>query len=123
MTEVVTVTDAQFIDAFNRAITQRGEDFVYTRPVPEPGLPHACYYRHPLTGKPDCVIGLTLDILGITVPVEHEGSAAYNILPQLVHGLSKRVLLAADSAQEAQDFAHPYRAVRARFNETLTREV
>lgn len=103
MTEVITVTDAQFIAAVDQAVETRGRDHVYARYLRYEGDGGVCYYRHPATGKADCLFGVTLDILGIVVSKELEQRPIAGILAHYLPELSDKVINAATYGQSAQD--------------------
>lgn len=95
----------------NRAIDEKGADYVYNVPV---GENETClYFRN---GKPDCLIGHVLHYLGIDQGCVREGESAGGVLISL-RGQNKLTFTseAADylsAAQGHQDNGKPWGAAR-----------
>lgn len=106
------ITREAFTDAMKLAVLAKGEDYVYpfrdtgdAEPSILPGMNYTpvgsgCDYRR--NGEPSCLIGYTLDILGIRTTSGDEEKDASVVLAH--YGIVDSLLrIAAVAAQETQD--------------------
>jgi hypothetical protein len=94
-----------FTEAIRAAVAQRGRDHLYTgQDGRAPVRGSNCWYVHQKTGEAGCVIGLALNLLGITLEqlAENEGENADQLLSRLGIGTA-RERAAAIVAQGRQD--------------------
>lgn len=86
------ITLEEMRGAIKRAVEERGEGFVYEKKL---GYETICHYNHPVTGEPDCLIGLAWSYLRPTDRLEAVGPACEVLL-------GKATSNACTYAQEAQ---------------------
>jgi hypothetical protein len=94
-----------FTEAIRAAVAQRGRDHLYTdQDGRAPVRGSNCWYGHQKTGEAGCVIGLALNLLGITLEqlAEHEGTQAADLMLRLDVGTEVE-RAAARRAQQVQD--------------------
>lgn len=61
---MIELTYDKAVELLERAVAEKGADYVYQRPTNEQGIPRGCAYFH---GKePGCIIGHVLSYLGLT---------------------------------------------------------
>ena len=96
-------TDEEFEAALERAVQERGEDYVYPQRNKDKWVDEyhnqagGCVYSTP-DGTPACIIGLALSYLDPSlVPDYNDTNAARDVLPGIVSSV------AATAAQYAQD--------------------
>jgi len=72
------ITLEEMRGAIKRAVEERGEGFVYEhKPWPDSPNNIGCHYNHPVTGEPDCLIGLAYSYLRPNHRLPSQGSAPY----------------------------------------------
>jgi hypothetical protein len=92
--QINEITLGMALDLMKRAVTERGENFVYER------TGGRCVYRKP-DGTPDCLIGLMLSYIG---PVPHPTAGPANeTIAQMYPYTQRSVLEGLRDVQNKQD--------------------
>lgn len=125
------ITDAQFIEAMDKAVKLRGEDYVYPSGVQDDMHSGAeCVYTS-RSGESACIIGTALNLIepGLAPTYEEQyrdKSYRYNVAGDwsagsvlLELGVSQRVRAAAASAQFRQDMGFSWGAALDLFKSGL----
>lgn len=119
------ITNAQFIEAVDKALALRGDDFVYLPAKPainhdDPGSNFAtCTYGTPYEGATPCLFGLALtEFLGLEYQTWWECGHIGKLLKALLDAgvadirLATPVRNAAYMAQQGQDQSRTYQRIR-----------
>lgn len=127
MTEKVAFTVESVTAAMEKAVAERGEDWVY--PKYEDGWDHmgGCRYFHAETHDPACIVGFVINEHGWT---EDEATAAFLYRSDGVEGLRARALLdglsappavvhALSAAQAEQDECEPWGKALSQYRSSI----
>lgn len=102
---VPELTREKAIELLNRAIEEKGKDYVYPRASVDGQ--NTCYYVE--NGAPSCIVGHILAWAGVALDdiAAYEGEAAHEPVLDLVKA-PQDVVDALEQAQEIQDRAEPW---------------
>lgn len=115
----IQVTDEEFIAAMDTAVAKMGGDYTYkpTQKEINSGDVDGCFYFHP-NGKPRCIVGHALSILGVKKDDMYGEDWANKELPGFLT-LSPIVVHAAYKAQLKQDIKEPWSVALEAFHTTI----
>lgn len=124
MTENIKITRESFTAAMEAAVAERGEDFIYpaewkapfNKDKPEQGT--RCLYYVPEVGAA-CIIGLTLEKLGVDVAAIAPNKNADYLLGEELGVKDNGLIWAAISAQRFQDQGSTWGHALEKYHETL----
>ena len=116
----IKTSDADFIAALEAEVKEAGSDFVYPRTYDAEGFKTRCVYVR--DGQASCLIGRVLHRLGADIEELAEldrslSNGASYAIPEVVYGISRRLLLAASTAQAFQDRGCEWGEALERFHE------